>query len=267
MSLFCTESRDHRGWAPEPQCLGTRLWSKHWSSCPHLAFPFLPCVFHSFCVFLVQCGAISALGAGREVSAALFCWLCFHTPLSPSSWALLCASPEHPFPACAYKSRLTVMSEHCPPCHQYHLLLVTGLTSQTSMLLVALPLFGISCQAAMCCSRASPWHAWCSCFSFHCWNAFTPPRSSFRAVKDFSSWISKVPIVLNALLGYRASSSSRSSRETWCTVRAGRCLEMGKEQSFVQAGVTSSISCTAAGWQVSRGSCHAGCSSSCWIWE
>lgn len=206
-SLLCIKSRDRRDWAPEPWCLGTALRSKRWHSRAHLSSPGA-----SSSVFLAQCWAVPALGAAGEASPALFCWVCFHTPSSPSPRPLLCATPEHPFPAVPTEAGCPSAETPACPTTSIALLLVTGLTSQPSLLLVALPLFGISCQAATCHSWPSPQHTWRSCPSCHCWDAFSPLRRSFGAIKGFSSWISELPIELNALPGCRASTSSKEQQ-------------------------------------------------------
>lgn len=244
-SLLCIKSRDCRDWAPEPWCLGTTLQSRRWHTRAYLSSPGA-----SSSVFLAQCWAVPALGAAGEASTVLFCWVCFHTP-SPSSCPLLCATPEHPFPAVPTKAGCPSAETPACPTTSIALLLVTGLTSQPSRLLVALPLFGISCQAATCHSWPSPQHTWRSCPSFHCWVTFSPLRRSFGAIKGFSSWISKLPIELNALPGYRASTSGRSSRRLGAQsgrADAWRRGKNGRLSKLVLPVASSAALLLAGGW-------------------
>lgn len=234
VSLLCSKSRDCWAQAPKVRCLGTHDPILHSLSSPGA----------SSSVFLPQCWAISALGVPREFSAVLFSWVCFHTQLSPSSCPRLRVSPEHSFLDVPTKAGWPLSETPACPATSMALLLVTGLTSH---LCCWWPWHCLASPARLQCAAANLHHGTHDVFvpllpvGMHSASL----KRSFRAVKVFSSWIPKLLTVLNALLGCRASTSGRSSRESWCMDWVGRCLEVGEERAFVQPG----------------------CSKSCWIWE
>lgn len=272
VSLLCIKSRDGQDRAP-----GHAVPQHHPPMGDGTRGPILPSLSSpgaNYSVFPTQCWAISVGGAGRQVSALLLCWVCFHTPIKPILWSSSACLPSTLLSCCARKSRLAGGREPCLPHHQYHPSVSNWFHHQPTVPLVALPLFGTSCPAARCRSQSSTTACLTSVSLSSLPGCSQPPHPEKRLQSCKRLFRPGYPNCLSRSMPCRVREQAALQRQQGGLEHGARGQRLRDGRRTVICGwwqrwqwCSGGSGAADAGWQVSRGSCRPGCSKSCWMWE